>query len=480
MTVRLIDLKKKLLKSNVIKAGFGYTIGNILIKGINFITLPIFSRILTTDEFGVYNIFLSYEAILFVVIGLALHSSIQSANVEFKGKIDQYVSSVSIIYGINFTLFLIIALLLSTPLCGWLDISENVLICLVLYSCSTALISYYNSVVSLKYEYKKYLFVSLFNSLGNVVFSLILMFTLLSSEKDVGRVVGVTINGTLLMVFILVSFYRKAKPRFNEKYWNFAVRYSLPIVPHGLSQVVLGQSDRIMIRKFVGDASVGIYSLAGNIQLILNIITTSISTVWTTWFYSNMEKQRYDLIRNRACLVSKVFLGLSIGLMAISPELVLFLGGKNYDSAKYVSIPIIVVSFVIFLYNVIVPCEYYKKKTVYVMTGTMIAAVINVITNYIFIKRYGFYAAAYTTLFSYCMYLVLHIVIAYRLVGFYVLPLKQIALMLALAFGIGIFDLCFVDNIIVRWSVCFVVLGIFGLHLYDGYKKDTINESKTE
>lgn len=42
----------------MIKADFGYTIGNILIKGINFITLPIFSRILTTDEFSVYNIFL--------------------------------------------------------------------------------------------------------------------------------------------------------------------------------------------------------------------------------------------------------------------------------------------------------------------------------------------------------------------------------------------------------------------------------------
>jgi O-antigen/teichoic acid export membrane protein len=473
--VYLINLKNKLQKSNVIKAGFGYTIGNILIKGINFITLPIFSRILTTNEFGVYNIFLSYEAILFVVIGLALHSSIQSANVEFKGKIDQYVSSVSIIYGINFSVFLIISLLFSTPLCRWLNISENVLLCLVFYSCSTALISYYNSVASLKYEYKKYLMVSLFNSLGNVVLSLLLMFTLFSSEKDVGRVVGVTINGILLVVFILVSFYKKAKPQFNAKYWKFGVRYSLPIVPHGLSQVVLGQSDRIMIRKFVGDSSVGIYSLAGNIQLILNIITTSISTVWTTWFYSNMEKKRYDIIRSRACFVSKGFLGLSIGLMAISPELVLFLGGKNYDTAKYVSIPIIVVSFVIFLYNLVVPCEYYKKKTVYVMAGTMIAAVINVITNYLFIKRYGFYAAAYTTLFSYCIYLFLHIIIAHRLVGFYVLPIKQIVVMITLAFGICAFDLYFVDYIIVRWSFCFVIIGILGLHLYDDNKKGKLN-----
>ena len=41
---------------NALKAGVGYTIGNILVKGINFLTLPLFSRLLTTAEFGVYNI----------------------------------------------------------------------------------------------------------------------------------------------------------------------------------------------------------------------------------------------------------------------------------------------------------------------------------------------------------------------------------------------------------------------------------------
>ena len=37
------------------KAGLAYTVGNVLLKGIAFLTLPIFSRILTTEEFGFYN-----------------------------------------------------------------------------------------------------------------------------------------------------------------------------------------------------------------------------------------------------------------------------------------------------------------------------------------------------------------------------------------------------------------------------------------
>ena len=81
--------------NKVIKAGIGYTVGNILIKGINFLTLPLFSRLLTTEEFGVYNVFASYEAILYVVVGLSIHSSVRSANLEFKGHaknaVDDYI-----------------------------------------------------------------------------------------------------------------------------------------------------------------------------------------------------------------------------------------------------------------------------------------------------------------------------------------------------------------------------------------------------
>ena len=78
----------KLKQSKVFKAGIGYTIGNVMVKGINFLAIPIFSRLLTTEEMGLYTVFAAYEAVLFVFIGMALHSSIRSAKYEFEGKID--------------------------------------------------------------------------------------------------------------------------------------------------------------------------------------------------------------------------------------------------------------------------------------------------------------------------------------------------------------------------------------------------------
>ena len=443
------------MKSKVISAGIWYTVGNMLIKGINFLSLPLFSRLLNTAEFGIYNVFVSYEAILYVIIGMAIHSSIRSANIKFKGNINEYTSSVSIIYLVNAMIMLFIALIFNKQLSKLLAFDKLIIVLLIFYSLGSALLSLYNNYISLEYSYKKYLLVSFFNSVGNVCISLVLILTIFKKKRDIGRIVGATSTICILAFFILCIMYKKAKPKINKSYWKFAVKYSIPIVPHGISQVLLAQFDRIMIRSIVGNAAAGIYSLAGNIMLILTIITDSISTAWSTWFYDQISENRIESINKRAKQLSFFFVVLTVGLLTISPELIIILGGKEYSAGQYVAIPMIVDAFILFIYNIIVSSEYYKNKTTYIMLGTMVAMVINLITNYVFISKYGFIAAAYTTLFSYMCYLILHIVISHKVVGFFVLELKFFLMELVIIILTAIFDLLFIRTFWLR-----VVVGI--------------------
>lgn len=444
--------------NKAIKAGIGYTVGNILIKGINFLTLPIFSRLLTTEEFGVYNVFASYEAILYVVVGLAIHSSIRSANLEFKGQIKKYTASVSLIYLMNAAIMLIVTMLFGKQLSEVLDFSKTIIVLLIFYSLGSSLLALYNNFISLEYSYGKYLAASLFNSVGNVSISLVLILTVFRDHRDVGRIVGVTITICFLAAFLLFTIYRQAKPKANREYWKFAIKYSLPIVPHGISQVLLAQFDRIMIRSMVGNSEAGIYSLAGNIKLILTIITDSISTAWSTWFYDQISDEKMEEIKKRANQLSLFFVILTVGLLALSPELIFLLGGKEYEKGKFVAIPMIVDAFVLFIYNIIVPAEYYKKKTTYIMFGTMAATVINLVTNYIFIARFGYIAAAYTTLFSYVCYLVLHLVISYKVIGFFILSPKDLLISSGVVLVAAVIDLMFINSIMVRWGICAVIV----------------------
>ncbi|MEH7095596.1 oligosaccharide flippase family protein, partial [Neobacillus vireti] len=104
---------KNLFQRKALKAGMGYTVGNYFLKGISIITIPIFTRLLSTSDYGLYNTYLSYESIIYIILGMALHSSVKNARYEFKGEIDSYISSVSLLAVFNLMIFLIIGNLVS-------------------------------------------------------------------------------------------------------------------------------------------------------------------------------------------------------------------------------------------------------------------------------------------------------------------------------------------------------------------------------
>lgn len=444
-------------KNNALKAGLGYTIGNVLIKGINFLTLPLFSRLLSTEEFGVFNVFLSYDAILSVLISLAIHTSVKSAYYEFK-RIDEYSSSVTLIFWINALVFSFFVILGRNQLSELVGFRQSLLFLLIPYSFSSAVLQLYNQIISLDYAFKKYLIVSLLNSIGNILLSLLLILTIFTNERDLGRIVGTVVPIAGIAIVLLFQMYKRAIPKYNKLYWKFALRYSLPIVPHGISQVLLGQCDRIMISNMIGNVEAGIYSLAGNLNLILTVITTSIAVSWSTWFYSRIDKKEINEIIKSANLLVQMFMVFTVSLMALSPEIIYILGGEKYELGKYVAIPMIMEAFFLFLYNIVVPSEYYTKKTTYIMAGTLIAAGINLVTNYFCIKTFGFIAAAYTTLFSYGCYLVLHVIISRKLIGFDIIEKKRLIQSILIVGITGAFDLIFIGSIILRYCFCAVVI----------------------
>lgn len=448
------------MSSNVAKAGIGYTVANILIKGISFLTLPIFSRVLDTYDFGIYNVFIAYDSILYCIIGFALHSSVRSANWEFPGKIDEYVSSVSLIYVANLAALIMLATIFGPQLSALVGLDVIVIVCLVIHSFGSALVTLYNARVSLQYSYKKYMVVAAASSLGNVALSLVLVFTVFNSQRYLGRILGASIALAILAIVLIAVFWKRARPRVNLSFWKFGMHYSLPVVPHGLSQVVLSQFDRLMVNYMVSTEAAGIYGLAANLMIVLTVLTDSISTVWDTWFYEAMEGEpadkatatkllTADQLRKRAVTVQaradffmRGFALLAIGIMAFAPELVWILGGDAYMDGAYCAFGMVLSGFCIFVYNLIVVGEYYKQETRSIMFATMAAAAINLILNLFAIREFGYIAAAYTTLVSYVIYVVFHWIVSKRLLGFSVLNLKSFLLVA------GILVCCLISDLL--------------------------------
>ena len=460
------------MKNKVIKAGFWYTIGNLMIKGIGFISIPIFTRILSLDEYGIYNSYIAYESILFVIIGLALHSSIKNAKYTYKDNFDNYCSSVLVLGLISLVFFLIIGNIFYSSIFYHLGFTRLILNLLIIQSYCASLITFFNNKLSLDYKYKTFLKVSFFNVFGNISLSIVLIYTLFHGNALLGRIAGTVIPMIIIGIYILSTFFKKEKPQYNKDYWKYGLEYSLPIIPHGVSQVLLSQFDRIMVQKIISSSAAGIYSFSYNLGLITQTIATSLDTAYSTWFYEQMNLKKYDLIKSKANSYIKIFTIIVILIMLGSPEIMKIMAPSTYWGAIYCVFPIILSTYFMFLYSLIVQIEYFHKKTTYIALGTLCAAIVNIILNLIFIPKYGYVAAAYTTLFSYILYFIFHYVLAHKIIKFHLYDFKYICLSCISVFIIAVLSLYFIDNIMIRIFIAFVII-IYTFNFVKNFIKDS-------
>lgn len=449
--------------NKVIKAGIGYIIGNYLLKGLTFLTIPIFTKLLSTADYGIYNSFIAYESILSIIIGFALHSSYKNAKYRYKDEYQSYVSSSILLIILSTFVFLILFNILYYLKINPFDFNCFTLNLLILYSFSNAIIMCFNAYVSLEYEYKSFLKIAGSNATGNILLSLLLICTIYTDAKYLGRIIGTVLPAFILADFIVIYFFLKKKPKDNLKFWKWGLSYSLPIVPHGISQIILSQFDRIMIQKMINFATAGIYSFAYNIFTIVNVTATSIGNAWEPWFYKKMSLKDYSEIKSQSSNYAIGMLFFIVIVMFISPELIYFLGSKDYWEAKYSVYPIIASGYFSFLYTIPAGVEYYNGKTKFIASGTVCAAIVNIVLNYIFIQKFGYIAAAYTTLFTYILYFVFHYYLAYKIMDFCLFDTKKLVYCSFIILIVMIIGLYFINNFAVRITMAVFTSIIFVL-----------------
>ncbi len=224
----------------------------------------------------------------------------------------------------------------------------------------------------------------------------------------------------------------------------------------------MSQFDRIMIKSMIGNAQAGIYSFGYTIFSIVNVTANSLDNVWGPWFYEKMAANEYDDIRKAGSKYAFGMMMFSGMVMLGTPELVKILGAKDYWDAMYSVIPIVVGGYFMFLYTFPSCVEYYYEKTKYIALGTGLAAVINIVLNSIFIQKFGYLAAAYTTLVTYLLYFIFHYLIAWKIHGNCIYDTGKLVLYSLGAIGTGAVSLLLIDRWLIRWGLL-VMAGLFFL-----------------
>ena len=453
---------KKIFSNSLIKNGAYYTLGTFILQGINFLTLPLYTRVLTTRDFGITSLYTAWQSVVVIFLCLQTFSTIQNAKVTYEDEeYREYNSNIVVLSFISFFIFAVIIMGFSKPFSKLSGLSVNLIFLMLLHSFFTLGVTFKNTILRFDGKAEKQLFISMFYTIFNVGLSLFFITSVPSLEKATGKILGAVVPSIILGGYFYLEIILKKKPTFKKEHFIFCLTLGLPLILHNLSHIVLTSSDRMMIEKFIGLEETGIYGFTYTIGTILSTAAGAFGSAWVPWYFERLKREKYDEIKVYSKNYLDFFTLVTVGFIFISPEIVRFMGSTDYWIGKYFLLWIIFVCYFIFLYSFPVNYEFYVKKTNYIALGTSLSAVINLVLNYIFIPTYGSFGAALTTLASYFFLFVFHETIARKKFSYKMFTVRQY-------FG-RIFIVtvsCFVytkivDMIIARYIIIFALAVIF-------------------
>lgn len=395
-----------------LKSGLWYTVSNFFVRSIGFLTTPIFTRLLTQAEYGAYNNYASWLAIITIFVTLNLESTLISARFDYKDKFDEYIFSVLSLSSLSAIAWFILLNVFFKQAESLLGLDRTYINAMLLYLLLLPAINLFQARERYYYEYKKTVITSLILAIGTALISVLLVINM--DDRLTGRILGSIIPTVIIGLVFYFYFIRKGKT-VKIAYWKYALPICLPYIPHLLSMTLLNSTDRIMIKHWCGNEATALYSLAYNCGTLVTMFLTALNSAFSPWLGEKLSEKKYSEIRDFSKKYIIAFLFLAIGVMIIAPEILLILGGKSYLEAIYVMAPVSMGCICQFLYTLFVNIEQFKKKTVGMAIASAIAASVNLLLNWIFIPRYGYLAAAYTTLVGYLCLLCIHMFLVYRL-----------------------------------------------------------------
>lgn len=411
-SVRLKENSYRILKKYKslpvqVRASFWFLVCSFLQKGISVITMPIFTRLLSTDEYGRFGVWNSWQGIVTIVVGLSLSSGVHTQGlVKFEKDKDLFSSSLLGLMTVSVSLWTCIYFLIHGFINDFLSLSTIQVTAMLVKVWSSSVFHFWANEQRIKYAYRNLVVITIAVSLIKPTLGIILVST--CTDKVTARILGLVLIEVIAYFWMFLSLIRKGKKIYSGKYWFYALGFNLPLVPHYLSQTVLNSSDRIMIQKMVGNSKSGIYGLAYSVSLLMTLFNTALMQTISPWIYKKIRDRKEKDIAPIA-YASLAFVALvNIMLIAMAPEVVAIFAPKSYYEAVYVIPPVAMSVFFLFSYDLFAKFAFYYEKTRFIMTASVLGAILNVLLNYFFIRKYGYIAAGYTTLICYITYAIAH------------------------------------------------------------------------
>lgn len=391
----MMNREKSMVKNTVILA-----IGKICTQFISFLLLPIYTALLTTEEYGIVDLMHTYFSLLIPVITLQIEQAVFRYLVEIRENREEKKKLISsVIIGIwgNIIVYVLLFLVFK-------GLIKNDLKNFLVYNVIVGIFSGILLQIARGFgDNLAYAIASFFTAVVTLLLNIVFVVFLHMGAK--GMLTASLIGNFICAVYLI--FHLRLYEYFSFSYIDLGklkeyYRYSIPMVPNGISWWFVSASDRVIISYFIGVGANGIYSAANKFSGVYVMIYNIVNLTWTesaTLHINDRDRDAFftKMIRN----IYSLFYSICIFIIAVMPFVFPILIDEKF-SAAYKQIPILMIAslfnVVVGLYSVVYIAE---KKTNEIAKTSMAAAIINIAVNLIMVRKFGIFAGSVSSLVAY-------------------------------------------------------------------------------
>lgn len=383
-------------KNDLLKNTMLLSMGTLLTKGLQFIMVPFFTKWLSVDDYGTFDLICTYVVLLIPIITMSTSQSIFRYVLNNKEKEKNIITNGLYIYFFNIIIFIVFFIVTT------LFFKANHAALFILLFVSQAINDYFQGVLRGLKKLNIYSFGMALTSICIATYSVIFISFL--NMKLSGIILGYTLGYFTgdIFIFLTLKFWSLFKYNlFDMQCIKSMIKYSYTLIFNDVSWWIVNVSDRTIIKFFINTSANGIYAVANKIPALCTSVFAMFGISWqqtASEIINDYDKEKY--YNSVYCISTCTIISLCICVVSMNYFLFKYIFPSDYFSAYYHT-PILIASIIFncnsqFLGGIQISLKNPKENSV----STMLSALVNLTINLAFINKIGLYAASISTLIS--------------------------------------------------------------------------------
>jgi O-antigen/teichoic acid export membrane protein len=391
-----------------LKHSGNYLISSLATGALAFISIPIYTRLLNTEEYGIVSVFLGLVSIMASVMALSADRSVSRYYFDQKDELDfkRFVGTSSILSFVFFFINAFVLFLFADEFGKLVGLSKELVYLIIPISGINIIGLTFQQIYGPLKRSKEVAISSVLKVTLGFVFSVGLIY-LFKEDKYYGQILGQILAGLFIVLFwvrLIKPFFRWS---FNTAYIKYIFTYSVPLIPYALSGVIIEQFGKIAIGSTQSISNAGFYSLALTVASIVNIIIAVTHQAWNPYYFEYMNSKNYNQLDKDFIKIFKITILVAFGVACFGNEIGLILAKKEFSESLYL-VPIFTIGYIFSQLSYSNIRNFgYTKKTQYMSITILVSGISNVMLNVLLIKSLGELGAAISFVLSYIIMAVL-------------------------------------------------------------------------